>query len=77
MTVLTLHDVAVSTIPIGIECEHCMRRVELTREIARARAGDTRTLQEAGLHCGKCGSRNFDVMTFDSRSRMAAFMRNL
>jgi Zn finger protein HypA/HybF involved in hydrogenase expression len=77
MIALTLHDVAVSTTPIGVECEHCMRHALLTREIARARAGDFRTLEEAGLHCGKCGSRNFNVMRLDKSSRRAAFMRNL
>ena len=77
MTALTLHDVAVSTTLLGVECEHCMRHVLLTREIARATAGDTRTLEEAGLHCGKCGSRRFNVVRLDKSSRRAAFMRNL
>lgn len=77
MTALTLHDVAVSTMPLGVECEHCLRHVLLTREIARARAGDTRTLQQAGLHCGKCGSRDFSVVRLDKPSRRKAFMRNL
>jgi len=77
MTALTLHDVAISTTPIGVECEHCMRHVLLTREIARARAGDLRTLEEAGLHCGKCGSRRFNVVRLDKSSRWTAFMRNL
>lgn len=77
MTALTLHDVAVSTTPLGIECEHCMRHVLLTPEIAKARAGDLRTLEDAGLHCSKCGSRRFNVVRLDKSSRRAAFMRNL
>jgi len=77
MTALTLHDVAVSRSPLGIECEHCMRHVLLTRAIVHARAGDTRTLEEVGLHCGKCGSRNFNVVRLEKPSRRTAFMRNL
>ena len=77
MAALTLHDVAVSITPLGIECEHCMRHVLLTRGIARARAGDLRTLEDAGLHCGKCGSRRFNVVRLDKSSRWTAFMRNL
>lgn len=77
MTALTLHDVAVSITPIGIECEHCMRHVLLTREMIRAQAGDLRTLEEAGLHCGSCGSRQFNTVHLDKSSRRAAFMRNL
>jgi Zn finger protein HypA/HybF involved in hydrogenase expression len=77
MTALTLHDVAVSTTLFGIECEHCMRHVLLTREMVRARVGDLRTLEEAGLRCGKCGSRKFNVRRLDKSSRWTAFMRNL
>jgi len=77
MTALTLHDVAVSTTPLGVECEYCMRHVLLTRAIVQARAGDTRTLEEVGLHCGKCGSRNFNVVRLDKSSQRAAFMRNI
>jgi hypothetical protein len=54
-----------------------MRHVLLTREMVRARAGDLRTLEEAGLHCGKCGSRKFNVVRLDKSSRWTAFMRNL
>jgi uncharacterized Zn finger protein len=77
MTTLTLHDVAGSTVSIGIECERCIRHVLLRREIVKARAGDLRTLEEAGLHCGKCGSRQFNVVRLDKSSRWAALLRNL
>lgn len=77
MTALTLHDVAVSTTPIGVECEHCMRHVLLTRAIVRAQAGDLRTLEEVGLHCGKCGSRRFSTVRLDKSSQRTVFMRNL
>ena len=57
MPPLTLHDVAASPYPTGIECSHCVRHALLTREAARARSGDRRTLEQAGLYCSQCGSR--------------------
>ena len=77
MPSITLHDVAISSYPTGIECNHCMRHVLLTRETARAQFGDMRTLEKAGLYCRKCGSRQFTAIRFEKRSRMVAFMRNL
>ena len=72
----TLHDLAVGTYPVGIECSHCMRRVLLTREQAKAKAGDRRLLDEAGLRCNRCGSRSFQVTVLHSRSKMRSFLRN-
>lgn len=77
MTSLTLHDVAMSTYPIGIECSHCLRHALLTAEKAKARIGDMRTLEQAKVRCSKCGSRSFTAERFQKRSRMHAFMRNL
>ena len=77
MPSLTLHDVAVSPYPIGIECSHCMRHALLAPATAGAKVGDTRTLEEAGLRCSKCRSRTFVAIKFETRSRMVAFMRNL
>ncbi len=54
-----------------------MRHVLLTRAIVRAQAGDLRTLEEVGLHCGKCGSRRFSTVRLDKGSQRTAFMRNL
>ena len=45
MTALTLHDVAVSSLPIGIMCQHCMRHVLLTRERNAAAVDETRAQQ--------------------------------
>ena len=59
MTGLTLHDVATGTLPVGIECDRCIRRVVLTAAALKARPGDRRPLDRAGLVCGKCGSRTF------------------
>ena len=61
MTGLTLHDVATGTHPIGIECDRCVRRVVVTAAALKAVAGDHRTLEQAGVVCGKCGSRGFSV----------------
>jgi Zn finger protein HypA/HybF involved in hydrogenase expression len=74
---MTLHEVALATYPIGILCHHCMRHALLTAQKAKAQYGDMRTLEEAGLYCGKCGSRDFEAERFEKRSRMQAFMRNV
>jgi hypothetical protein len=77
MAFVTLHDVATTPYPIGIECDHCMRHALLTATQAKATRGDMRTLEEAGVRCGNCGSRRFSTVRFDGRSQMIAFMRNL
>jgi hypothetical protein len=78
MSLVTLHDLAVTPRPvIGVECEHCIRRALLTAETVRAKVGDMRTLEEAGVRCAKCRSRKFTVTRFHSRSAAYAFMRNL
>jgi Zn finger protein HypA/HybF involved in hydrogenase expression len=73
---ITLHEVALARVPIGIECAHCVRHVLLTAEKARARFGDSRTLEQARLYCGECGSRKFSARRFSKRSEASAFMRN-
>ena len=78
MSTVTLHDLAVSPRPIlGVECDHCIRRALLTAETVRAKVGDMRTLEEAGVRCAKCRSRKFTVTRFHTRSAAHAFMRNL
>jgi hypothetical protein len=74
---ITLHDVATSGQLIGLACERCMRHATLAEVKVKAKAGDMRTLEEAGLYCGKCGSRRFTATRFHSRSAAHAFMRNL
>ena len=54
-----------------------MRYATLAEVKVKAKAGDMRTLEEAGLYCGKCGSRRFTATRFHSRSAAHAFMRNL
>jgi hypothetical protein len=49
----------------------------LTAETVRAKVGDRRTLEEAGVRCAKCHSRKFTVTRFNTRSAAHAFMRNL
>lgn len=73
---MTLHEVASSTLPIGIVCDGCMRRVLRTAEQMGASPGDHRTLEEAGVHCGRCSSRRFEVLRFDTEKSAQAFMRN-
>ncbi len=79
MPALTLHDIAsgLGARLIGVECQHCIRRGVFTAEMLKARPGDTRTLEEAGVRCSKCGSRRFTATRFTSRSAAHAFMRNL
>lgn len=77
MDALTLHDLAATGQPVGVECDHCIRRALVPTEALKATRGDTRTLAEAGLRCGKCGSRRFTTTRFLSRSRLKAFLRNL
>ena len=77
MTITTLHEVAISTSPIIIECSHCIHRAPLTTEMVKAHNGDMRTLEQAGVHCGKCGSREFIVARFQSLSKARSFLRNV
>jgi hypothetical protein len=77
MSGFTLHDLARSAQPVGIECNHCVRRALLSRDDLRAVQGDRRTLAEAGLRCSKCGSRDFAATRFQSRSAAHSFMRNI
>jgi DNA-directed RNA polymerase subunit RPC12/RpoP len=77
MDALTLHELAQSRLPVGVECNHCIRRAVVSPEVLKATRCDTRTLAEAGLRCGKCGSRRFTTTRFHSRSRLKAFLRNL
>lgn len=79
MLSLTLHDVAsgLAAQMIGVECQHCIRRGLFTAEALQARRGGTRTLEQAGVRCGNCGSRRFTATRFITRSAAHAFMRNL
>ena len=77
MSAFTLHDLASSTQPVGIQCRHCIRRALLSRDDLRAVQGDRRTLAEAGLRCSHCGSGEFSTSRFQSRSAAHSFMRNV
>ena len=77
MADLTFDDVASSSQPIGIECDHCIRRVLVDAATIKAKRGDKRPLTESGLRCRQCSSREFTATRFHSRSRLKAFMRNL
>lgn len=72
---LTLHDIAISTYPIGIQCDRCIRRTLLTAEMVDARQGDLRTLGEANHRC-KCGSVNFSVQHFYREAEVKSWIRN-
>lgn len=75
MVGLTLHDVATGRRPVGIECDRCIRRVVVTAAALKARPGDRRTLAQAGVVCGKCGSRSFGVTKFLSDAQLRSFIR--
>jgi hypothetical protein len=78
MSAFTLHDLAGSSRPVvGIECNQCMRRALLSGADLRAQRDDKRTLAEAGVHCGHCGSQKFTATRFQSRSAAHSFMRNI
>ena len=79
MPALTLHDIAsgLGSRLIGVECQHCIRRGLLTAETLKALRGDSRTLEEAGVHCSKCGSRRFIATRFTTRSVAHVFMGNV
>jgi hypothetical protein len=77
MGALTLHDLVENPGPVGVECDHCIRRAIVSPADLKATRGDRGTLAEAGLRCGKCGSRRFTTTRFHSRSRLKAFLRNL
>ena len=72
---LTLHEIAVSTYPIGIQCDRCIRRTLLTAEAVGARRDDPRRLGEAGHQC-KCGSSSFSVQLFHRDAEVKAWIRN-
>lgn len=73
---LTLHDVATGSHPIGIECDRCVRRVVVTAAVLQATRGDHRTLEQAGVVCGTCGSRTFSVTRFQTSRSVRSFVRN-
>jgi DNA-directed RNA polymerase subunit RPC12/RpoP len=77
MSAFTLHDLASSSQPVGVECRHCIRRALLSRDDLRAVQGDRRTLAEGGLRCSQCGSRDFSTERIQSRSAAHSFMRNI
>ena len=77
MPSLTLHDVATNGHLIGVVCSHCMHHALLEALKDKAKEGDTRTLEEAGLYCSVCGSIKFIATRFQSRGSARAFMRNL
>lgn len=72
---LTLHDIAISTYPIGIQCDRCVRRTLISAEDVGARKGDFRTLGEAGHRC-QCGSYSFSVQHFFRPSEVKSWTRN-
>lgn len=77
MRALTLHDVAMSGHLIGVECSRCMHHALLGPLKDKARKGDTRTLQEAGLYCGLCKATRFTATRFQTRAAARAFVRNV
>ncbi|WP_020697706.1 hypothetical protein [Reyranella massiliensis] len=74
---MTMHDVALSTYPVGILCDHCMHRVLMSAGALKASRGDRRTLAEAGVRCGKCGSTRFEATLFHAPSGPTRFMRSM
>ena len=74
MTVQTLHEIAASTQPLGIEGGNCIRPVLVPKEGRNARLGDTRKV--TGLHWGTCGSRDFSTTIFLKKSAAHSFVRN-
>lgn len=76
MTSITLHEIALSTLPVGIECGRCIRHALLTADKVGASFGDTRKLDQIGLYCSDCGSRTFSVTRFVRASEAFTFMRN-
>lgn len=77
MPASTHHDLAASTYPMGITCDHCMWHMLVSAADLKAKDGDKRTLAEAGVRCAKCRSHKFTVTRFYSRSAARAFMRNI
>ena len=73
---VTFAEVAASTRPVGLECGHCYRRALLDRQALKAQPDDMRTLQQGGVRCGKCGSRDFSAILFASRGKATSFLRN-
>lgn len=76
MDAMTLHEVASLALPIGIVCDGCARRVVRTAEQIGAAPGDHRTLEQAGVRCGRCRSQRFDVFRFDTEQSAQAFLRD-
>jgi len=77
MSIMTLNDLADSSLPVGVECVYCMHRAVIEPKTLRAKKGDRRTLADAGVRCGRCGSRQFSVMRISSGAKAHAFLRNL
>lgn len=73
---ITFHELSTRSMPVGLECSHCIHHGLLTGEKVKASFGDGRTLEQARVYCSKCGSRSFSVTRFVRRSEVHAFMRN-
>lgn len=74
---MTLHEVASLSLPIGIVCIGCLRRVLRTAEQIGAARDDHRTLEQAGVRCGRCRAQRFNVFRFDTERSAQAFMNNI
>ena len=61
MPLITLHEVATSGQLIGVVSDRCMRHAMLMAVKAKAKVDDTRTPEEAGVYCDKCGSGRFQL----------------
>ena len=72
MSSLTRHELASSSLPVGVECIYCMRRAMFMPAELRAKQGDRRTLVQAGVRCGRCGSLQFSVERMLAVSQWAA-----
>ena len=74
MTVHTLHEIAASTQPLGVEGGNYIRPALIPKQGLNARLGDTRKV--TGLHWGRCGSRDFSTTIFLKKSAAHGSVRN-
>ena len=72
----TVERAASSSFPLGVKCNHCLRRSLLdARELRRKFSGE-RPLSSLRFRCERCGGRDVLLEQFWSRGSVTRFMRS-
>ena len=72
----TVERAASSSFPLGVKCNHCLRRSLLDARELRRRFPGERPLSSLGFRCERCGGRDVLLEQFWSRGSVTRFMRS-